>query len=67
VGRKKSLFQIIEIGKRTMNGAFLLYKLISDVAYPLTLGFIPCSKVRKMDCLERRPIGISYNLVFKWL
>jgi hypothetical protein len=30
-----ALFQIIEIGKRTMNGSFLHYKLIGDVAYPL--------------------------------
>jgi hypothetical protein len=26
------------------------------------LGFIPHSKVKKMDCLKGRPIVISYNL-----
>jgi len=30
-----TLFQKTKIGKKTMNGAFLLYKLISDVAYPM--------------------------------
>jgi hypothetical protein len=31
------------------------------------LGFIPHSKVRKMDFSKRRPIAISYNLIFEWL
>jgi len=42
-----SLFQKSKIGKRTVNGVFLTYKLIGDVAYPMRPWFYSSFKEKK--------------------
>jgi hypothetical protein len=59
------LFQKFDIDNEVMKGAFLSYKLIGNVTYPMRPWFY--SSVRKKDCKRKATnIGISYNLEFQW-
>jgi hypothetical protein len=49
-----ALFQIVEIGKRIMSGAFLPYKLIGDVAYPLHPWFYSPFKGEKNGLSQKK-------------
>jgi hypothetical protein len=49
-----ALFQKTKIGKKTMNGALLPYKLISDLAYPMHPWFYSPFEGKKNGLFQKK-------------